>query len=448
MAQYRKDTNTYLRDGTTIFEVVMLADQSGNIIGPANPSGMAVDAFGRARVSTPLTLFDSYNRYDVSEKFHTANSATNSSYTFNANSAAISLNTTTANGAYVYRESKRVFAYQPGKSLQILSTFVMGQTKTGLRQRVGYFSQNNGIFLEQDGDNVYFVKRSNSTGTLEETRVAQADWNIDRLDGSNTGTLPDGTPTTNRNPSGYTLDLTKGQILFIDVEWLGLGTVRVGFVINGQLIHCHSFHHANIVDGPYMTTACLPIRSEIENTAETANNSTLKTICSSVISEGGYDLRGKPRSVGRSANDIFTMATAGVWYPIVSIRLRSDQLNAIALPTNISALGEGNNGRVKYAIISGGTLGGTTTFTSTSSDSCIEYNITANTITGGTIVQQGFLGLTNQSSAQITLGKDSLFKYQLQRNTFTNTAEILTLAMQPGTNGDTGTGSIDWEEIT
>jgi len=433
MAQFRKDTHQYLNDGRTIFETVMLADQYGNLVGAANPSGMAVDAFGRARVSNPITLFDSYNRYEASEKYHVANTAT-ATYAFSANAATFSMTVDTTADAQVARESKRVFAYQPGKSLQILNTFIMNEPKTGLRQRVGYFSTQNGIFLEQDGTTISFVKRSYSTGSVVETKVAQASWNLDVLDGS--------------GPSGYTLDLTKAQILFIDVEWLGLGTVRCGFVINGQLIHCHSFHHANVIDAPYMTTACLPVRAEITNTAETASESTFKKVCSTVISEGGYELTGKPRSIGRPANNVFTMATAGVWYPIVSIRLKSAQLDAIALPTNISALAEGNNSRAKYGIFTGATLGGNTAFTSVSSDSCIEYNYVANTITGGTLLQQGFMGLTSQSTPEITLGKDSLFKYQLTRNSFTSTPEVMTLAMQAGTNGDTGTGSIDWEEVT
>lgn len=433
MAQFRKDTHQFLGDGKTIFETVMLADQYGNLVGAANPTGMAVDAFGRARVSMPLTLFDSYNRYDVSEKFHNSNTATGT-YSFNANTAAMSLIVDTTSGAEVIRESKRVFAYQPGKSLQILNTFIMNEPKTGLRQRTGYFTPNNGIFLEQDGTTISFVRRSGSTGTPVDTKVSQANWNMDKLDGT--------------GPSRLTLDLTKGQIFFVDVEWLGLGTVRCGFVINGQLIHCHSFHHANLVNDPYMTTACLPIRHEITNTSGTASNSTLKIICSSVMSEGGYELRGKPRSIGRPASNTFTMTTADTWYPIVSIRLRTDQLDAIALPTNISALAEGNNGRAKYTIIAGGTLGGNTTFANVSSESCVEYNYGASTITGGTVLQQGFVGITNQTAAQITLGSESLFTYQLQRNSFTSTPEILTLAMQGGTNGDTGTGSIDWEEIT
>ena len=437
MAQYRKDTNRYLGDGTSIFEVVMLADQYGNVIGPANPSGMAVDAFGRARVSNPLTLFDSYNRYDANGKFHTA-TVSGGSTTFVANTAALQMNLTTANNAQVIRESKRVFAYQPGKSLQILQTFIMNPAKEGLRQRVGYFNGENGIFLELDGDTLSFVKRSNATSTPTDTKVAQANWNLDTLDGT--------------GPSALTLDISKAQIIFIDVEWLGLGTVRVGFVINGQLIHCHSFHHANEIDGPYMTTACLPVRYEITNTAETANNSTLKQVCSSVISEGGYELRGKPRSIGTPANTPVTLATAGVWYPIVSMRLKSTHIDSIVIPTNISVLGEGNGGRVKYGLIENGTLsiagGGTVTFTSANNDSSVEYNMTANVITGGIVMQQGFLGITNQSADSVTLDRDALFKFQLERNGLTQTPAILTLAVMPGTAGDEASGSIDWEEIT
>jgi hypothetical protein len=433
MAQFRKDTHQYLNDGKTVFEVVMLADQYGNLVGAANPTGTTVDAFGRARVSTPLTLFDSYHRYDPNGKFDTANTA-GGTYTFNANTAAFSMTVDTANNAQVVRESKRVFAYQPGKSLQVLQTFVMNPAQDGLRQRTGYFDDRNGIFLELENSTLSFVKRSNSTNTPTDNKASQSEWNYDKLDGT--------------GPSGLTLDITKGQIMFIDIEWLGLGSVRCGFIINGQLIHCHSFHHANISDGPYMTTACLPVRFEIKNIANTTTSSTLKQVCSSVISEGGYELKGRPRSIGTPANSNFNMATAGIWYPIVSIRLKSSQIDSIVIPTNISFLGEGNTGRIKFGLISGGTLGGNTDFTSAANDSPVEYNMVANTITGGDVIQQGFVGVTNQSSSIIQLGKDDLFKFQLRRNGLTNTPEILTLAGMAGTAGDDASGAIDWEEIT
>jgi len=386
MAQYRKDTYQYLADGKTIFEVVMMADQYGNLVGPANPSGMSVDAFGRARVSEPFTLFDGFNRYQLSDDFNTSNTATATFEFSNTDNASVDLTVDTTDGAHVYRETKKVFAYQPGKSLQIFNTFSFNQPKTNLRQRVGYFSVEDGIYLEQDDSDVYFVKRSTSSGSTTNTRIAQTSWNVDQLDGN--------------GPSGKTLDLTKSQIMFSDIEWLGLGTVRVGFVIDGQLIHCHSFHHANLVTAPYMQTACLPVRLEIENTGTTSTQSTLKQVCSSVMSEGGYQLNGKPRSVG---NGILTAnlkdaPTAGTFVPVVAIRLKSDRLDAIVVPKDISFLAVGNNTRAAYRIYNGNvTLGGNTTFVSAGSDSNVEYNLTANTISGGNILKEGYVGVTNQS---------------------------------------------------
>jgi hypothetical protein len=223
MAQFRKDTHQYLGDGKTIFETVMLADEYGHMVGAANPTGMAVDAFGRARVSTPLTLFDSSHRYRDNGLWATSNTAT-TTYSHSANSGLVSLNVDTTANAEVVRETTKVFSYQPGKSLQILNTFVFNAAKPNLRQRAGYFGAQNGIFLEQDGTNVYFVERSYSGNSLSETRVAQANWNID----TRLGAVPS-------SPSQKTLDLSKAQIQFIDIEWLGLGTVRCGFVIDGKL---------------------------------------------------------------------------------------------------------------------------------------------------------------------------------------------------------------------
>ena len=183
MAQFRKDTHQFLSDGKTIFETVMLADQYGNIVGAANPSGMAVDAFGRARISTPLTLFDSFNRYADNGKFNYSNTA-GGTYGFISNTSSIDMTLTTTSGASVYRETKKVFAYQPGKSLQVLITFVMNTSKTNLRQRVGYFGSNNGFFLEQNGTTIQFVKRSSVTGSVVDTPITQSNWNIDKLDGT------------------------------------------------------------------------------------------------------------------------------------------------------------------------------------------------------------------------------------------------------------------------
>ncbi len=440
MAQFRKDTHQYLGDGTTIFEVMMIADQYGNLIGASNPSGMAVDAFGRARSNQPLTLFDSFNRYEDNGKFATSNTA-GGTYGFVANTASVDLNVSTTSGAKVYRESSRIFAYQPGKSLQVLNTFVMNPAKNNLRQRVGYFGSDNGFFLERATDGsgnttVAFVKRSKVTGAVVDTPVYQSNWNVDKLDGT--------------GPSLLTLNLDDPQILFFDIEWLGVGSVRAGFVIDGKLIHCHSFHHANIDSvpkGAYMQTACLPIRYEIENTSTTATSSVLKQICSTVISEGGYDLRGKQRTIGVPVTSPKDMPTAGTFVPIVAIRLKADRPDAIVVPKNISLLGIGNNTRIRYKVVDGNdiTLTGAS-WVNAASDSSVEYDLSATAYTGGVDMLQGYMSVTNQATVPIEL-KDGTFKFQLERNSFTSNNYIFMIAATGAANGDDCLASIDWEEI-
>lgn len=436
MAQFRKDTHQYLSDGKTIFEVVMLSDQYGNLVGPANPSGVAVDAFGRARMSMPLTLFDSSHRYRDNGLWSTSNTS-GTTYSFNANAGLIELNLGTTANQEIIRETTKVFSYQPGKSLQTLSTVVMSPPKPNLRQRIGYFGANNGIYLEANGTNLAWVERSWSNGSLSETRAEQANWNIDTL----LGNVPS-------SPSQLTLDMTKAQIVFNDIEWLGLGTVRCGFVIDGRLIHCHSFHHANYITSTYMTTGSLPLRYEIKNTGTTASNSTMKQVCSTVISEGGYELRGDQRSVGTPVQTPKTLATAGTYYPIVSLQLKSNFLDAIVILTAISLLGINSNPcSVAWRVYRGATLT-SPSWTPGDASSAVEYDTAATGLSGGQVLAQGYIGITNQASQTIDILKEALFKFQLQRNGLTGTPEPLTIAMSGSVNTISALASMDWEEIS
>jgi hypothetical protein len=435
VAQFRKDSHQYLPDGKTIFEVVMLADQYGNLVGPANPSGVAVDAFGRSRVALPFTLFDSSHRYKDNGLWYTSNTA-GTTYAFNANAGLIELNLPTTANAEIVRETNKVFSYQPGKSLQVLNTFVFNTPKTNLRQRVGYFGAQNGIYLEMDGSTVNFVERSLVSGVVTETRVAQQNWNVDTLLGNVTS-----------SPSKIALDLTKAQISFFDIEWLGLGTVRCGFVIDGKLIHCHSFHHANLIDSTYMTTASLPLRYEIKNNGgATASSSKMKQVCSTVISEGGYELRGLQQAVGTAITAPKTLTTAGTYYPVVSIRLKSTALDAIVIPTAISLMGV-STGVYAWRVTSGATVT-TGSWADAGTESAIEYTIAGTAVSGGRILASGFFTSTTQGSTSIDILREALFKFQLERNGLTGTPSALTLEVSASTNTELVYGSMDWEEIT
>jgi len=389
------------------------------------------DAFGRLRVSNPFTLFDSSNRFADNGLWSTA-TASSGTATFNSAQGLVDLTVTAAPGSEVIRETTKVFSYQPGKSLLILSTFVMNAAKTNLRQRVGYYGTDNGYYLELNNTAVSFVERSFVTGAVINTSVAQASWNVDPMNGS--------------GPSGITLDLTKAQILFMDLEWLGVGTVRIGFVIDGKFYVCHKFQHANVIASTYITTASLPLRYEITNTGATSGVSTLKQICSTVLSEGGYELNGLQQAVGIPINVPRTLGTAGTFYPVISIRLKTTRLDGIVILSAISAMPI-SQGNYNWQIIATGTTTGGS-WVSAGTNSCVEYNITGSTFAGGRILASGFFNATNQGSSQIDLLKEALFKFQLERDGLTSTPFELTLVIASDSASDTVVASLDWEEIS
>lgn len=431
MAQYNKNTYQYLQNNKSLFEVVMLADQYGNNIGPANPSGMAVDAFGRARVSEPFTVFDSSHRYRDNSLWDTQTS-NGGAATFSANEGLVNLSVGATANSEVIRETSTVFSYQPGKSLNILNSFVMNAPKEDLLQRVGYFGAQNGIYLELNGNDLYFVRRSYNTGVAVNTRIHQDNWNVDSLD--------------SLGPSGYTLDITKAQIMFMDIEWLGVGTVRCGFIIDGKLIHAHSFHHANLITSTYMTTASLPLRYEIRNNDATGSSSTLKQVCSTVITEGGYELRGSQQAIGTSITSPKSLPTAGTYYPVVSLRLKSTALDAIVIPTAISVMGVAT-GIYSWRITENATVT-TSSWASAGADSAIEYTLIGTAASEGRILASGYITSTSQATVPLDILKEAIFKFQLRRNGLTNTPRTLTLEVSASTNAELVHASMDWEEIT
>jgi hypothetical protein len=398
-------------------------------------AGVAGDAFGRLRVSNPLTLFDSSHRYADNDKWATA-TGVDSTAVFSSGGGFMTLNVDTTSGAFVTRETKTVSSYQPGKSLQILNTFALAPAKENLRQRSGYFGADNGIYFEVDGtDSPCFVERSSVGGTLSETRVYQEDWAYDKLDGT--------------GKSGFVLDPTKAQIFWIDVEWLGLGTVRTGFVINGQLIHCHSFDHANLIESTYITTASLPVRAEIINLDTTSSSSTLKQVCSTVISEGGYELRGSQVHVGTPVGSPYDLTVASTFYPVISLRLKSTRLDAVVILSALSVLGFTNNSRYHWQIVSNGTTSGGS-WASAGDNSAVEYNISGTSFSNvdGRIAAGGYAAGSAQSSSTIDIPKDELFKFQLERNGLTNTPLELTLVVSTDNAGADVLASLDFEEVS
>lgn len=450
MANFRKDLQTFGPTGhdKTVFEVPMIANKNGEIVTKYNPFPVTIsnaigstdiasassDAFGRLRISSSFTLFDSSNVYSLNDKWSSSTTGSGAvTVSHNVNDSSVNLIVGTQSGDEIVRETKRCFSYQPGKSLLVMNTFCFNSPKTYLRQRVGYMTTTDGIYLEQENNSVYFVKRSSVTGGNVTTRILQTNWNIDSLDGT--------------GESGITLDLTKAQIMWMDFEWLGVGTVRCGFVINGQFVPAHAFHHANIETTTYIKTASLPIRYEITNTSATDSNSTLKQICSTVISEEGYQKVAKEHFARRSTTKTNISTT---FLPLVSIRLKSTSLDAIVLPSTLNFLGIAATGTSEYEVIlvKNGTLGGTPNW-NTSLFTNVEFDTAASSVTfdNDNIVKQFYSISTNQAQTAINdTGKYNL-DTQIGR-TLAGVSDIYTLCARTLSGTNNGIGALGFYDLT
>ena len=430
---------TVIENDNCRYEVVKVLNPDGQVLNVSIASGspsttppsVSNDAFGRLRVSSPFTLFDSSHRYGDNGLWATS-TASSGAAAHNADEGLMDLSVTTTSGSSVVRESRRVFAYQPGKSLLVMNTFTFNAGKTGLRQRVGNFNADNGFYVQLDGTALSFVRRSSVSGAVVNTAVAQADWNVDKLDGS--------------GPSGITINTSNVQIFWADFEWLGAGNVRLGFIYNGQFVHCHTFQHANSIGATYITTATLPVRYEITNTATTASNSTLKQICSTVLSEGGYQLSGRGGVISTPIASPILAATAGTYVPLISIRLQSTRLDAVAVPTAFSILGISNTINYNWRLILGGTSSGGT-WTAVAGGSPVEFNRTMTGFTGGRVVATGFVSGSVQGNSAIDIPSSNLFKYQLERDGLAGTATELTLVFAGDSNNASALAALNWDEV-
>ena len=392
--------------------------------------GNNVDAFGRLRVSNPLTIFDSKNIMSKNNLFDESLTGSGTvSYT--ANKSTVNLNVTQASGDKTIRQSKRVMSYQPGKSLLIFNTFVMNTLTANLKQKVGFFDGNNGIFFYADGTTLKIVRRTYTSGSAVDTEISQSSWNGDTLNGT--------------GASGFTLDPTKSNILFIDVEWLGVGSVRVGFVINGQLITAHTFNNANSLTTVYMQTANLPIRYEIEAAAALSSGTyTLQQICSSCISEGGYSPSGVKQMVGTTAIAGSRLPTADTFYSIGTIRIRSGRPYAVIIPAGYVVAGLETTD-FQVGLFRGVTLS-SGSFSYTSYSDNVEYDLTVRELSAtGTQLSSNFI--SGKDSPVATFGDEIPFDYQIGQ-TIGGTSEVITLAAKATSNNDDLAFTLEWYDLT
>lgn len=291
----------YNPDGTTTAQVQGTYTQA--IVNSINELQPNLDAAGRLKVSNPKTIFDSQLNYASATRdllWSNTTVAGTSAFSYNGTGglltnvnerASVLVNLDGTGRAY--RQTKQYFRYQPGKNQFIYMSFLMDDSESPfIYQRVGYFDDYNGLFLQKSTqslnewgnytDPAYaFVKRSNVPAQLAvstavtDTFIQQYDWNLDTLDGS--GNV--------NNPSHIKLNLDKIQTLVIELGWIESNRVKLGFIINGSIVWCHQLLYGNTETDVFIGSAHLPLRYELE--VNGGDVPYLECISSSIISEGG-----------------------------------------------------------------------------------------------------------------------------------------------------------------
>jgi len=87
---------------------------------------------------------------------------------------------------------------------------------------------------------------------VRDKKIKQADFNIDRLDGT--------------GPSGYDIDIAKMQMIGIQYSWYGAGFID--FMVrgaDGNFVYAHRMRNSNVNTEAFMRSGNLPVRYEVTN---------------------------------------------------------------------------------------------------------------------------------------------------------------------------------------
>ena len=335
-----------------------------------DPISGSTDSFGRLRVADINNIFESTHVNSDQSEFWDESITGGASITHVPQTSSVDLTVGTASGDRAVRATEEYFHYASGQSMLIRFTGVMGAGEVNCDVTLGYMNDNNGIFFRNKDGVAAVCIRSDVSGSVVENQVNQADWNLDKVDGSGGST----------NPSGVQVDPTKTHIFQIEYQWLGVGSVKMGIHIDGRVIYIHEFHHANVETDVYMRTPHLPVTYEIKNTGVTTGSNTLKQLCTQVANEGKSIVGDLIRSVDNGI--VMTGVTAANDTPIISHRIAPGN-EGVSVEFITFDLFVSTNDDVLFKLYVDGTLTAPVWGLGTDEGGFTQKDISASAITGG-----------------------------------------------------------------
>ena len=347
-------------------------------------------------VSNPKTSYDELAVANLTPK-------TQVSFAYNINSDIVSttevaggtavqadnmavLNTSATTGSSAVLESIKKITFRAGQGhlarFACLFTGTPTVATAYLGIGVGDASDGYGFLRDSSGFNISY-----RTNTVQ-TNILQTAWNVDRLDGS-LGSL---------NPSGMTLDITKGNSYQI-AYGSGFGTINfsVESDVSGDYVLVHTLALANTLIVPSAYNPTLAMRAEAGNGAGT-DDLTISVASMSAFVEGLDTPTGPQNAVDGSISG----NTTNNEEPILSVRGRATfggKTNKVDALIKFISLNNDANGAGTFRLRREATFTGAPTFVDVGTNtSVIETTALAGGANGamttgtGTLVWAGQVG--------------------------------------------------------
>ena len=341
----------------------------------------------------------------------------------------VSLVTTTATGSSALLSSNRRLHYKPGQGSVCEFTAIYGAGIANNNQIVGIGNSSDGFFYGYNGTLFGILWRSSSSGSLVNTWISQANWNVDGMNGS--------------GPSGITLNPQTGNLYKIQFAWLGFGVINFyianpngsGWILVHQIQYPNNFINSSVLN------ASMQLYAQTINTAAAGSIQTLKVCSMAGMTEGFTD---EIEDVRNSISTITAQNTpAPATNPTNVLAIQNQTtfngktnqvrvlLDAISL---LNTAGGGNNARVDLYL--NPTLSGTLTYTPiNTTGSVVQFSTTSVTVTSGKLLMSFYC----DTQTAVTFDLDSY-------NIVLNPGDVLVIAGQGQGGTATMFASLTWSE--
>jgi hypothetical protein len=346
------------------------------------------DQFSRLKVSHPSTTILHINSsYDKGSSQIAELAFNNASSSYDPGTGTVEMYVTTDSNSRIIRQSKLYTQHVYGStSTAVVSGMLIDNVSSnGVVSKIGVFDDfynndsgqmiGNGMFFEWNaGLNV--VYRTINGGTTQDYSVAQADWNIDKFDGT--------------GPSGINWNITNMQTFVFEWNQAIPGSAKLGIFGHRNdtnedcIVWCHKFATA-----PKFSNPCLPIRWELHAPTSLSQGRTMVQGPATVYTTKQIQEPNVINQAGLGGNMV--MLNSPSTKPLLSIRLRYGCERAKLKPRSMQIANIAGGGFGYWSLVLNPTLTGSSFTDHNTSSSYAAVDVSATAYSNGRVITSGYI---------------------------------------------------------